>query len=78
MLTEADDAVERAVYALRLSEGLDPSWRRSAFQRFASSLIDGMSGWLGSRVRASPNKTAGLALTARGREVCDAAIRELL
>lgn len=78
-LSEADDAIERAVYALRLSEGLDPC---EAAERFPalSALTDRWEERLENLARQGIAERGGRRwrLTARGREVCDAAIRELL
>lgn len=78
LLDAEDDAVERTAFALRLAEGLDPF---ADAERFSA---------LGKRAERWEEKLEGLArsgiaerggrrwrLTARGREVCDAAIREL-
>ena len=78
-LKKADDAVERAVYALRLKEGLDPF---EASERFPA-LRERADRWetrLAGLARQGITERAGSRwrLTARGREVCDAAIRELL
>lgn len=78
-LTEADDAVERAVYALRLSEGLDPAQAAERFPalRGVVDRWDERLARLASQGVADKNG-GNWRLTARGREVCDAAIRELL
>ncbi len=78
-LSVADDAVERAVYALRLCEGLDPF---AAAERFPV-LRDRAAQWDAKLERLAQQGIAERGgrrwrLTARGREVCDAAIRELL
>jgi oxygen-independent coproporphyrinogen-3 oxidase len=78
-LSEADDATERAVTALRLSEGLDPA---EAARRFPA--LSGLSGrWARQLEKLGALGIVRLEgrrwrLTPRGREVCDAAIRELL
>lgn len=79
MLTEADDAVERAVYALRLSEGLDPLLAAERFPALRE-LIDRWDERLARLASQGVTEQDGRSwrLTARGREVCDAAIRELL
>lgn len=79
MLSQMDDAVERAIFALRLSEGIAPY---EDAQRFPT---------LKNCAETWENRLAGLAhqgiterggrrwrLTARGREVCDAVLRELV
>lgn len=79
-LSPADDAVERAVYALRLSEGLDP---REAAERFPA-LRDAVGRWeerlerLAGQGIAERGASRRWRLTERGREVCDAVVRELL
>lgn len=78
-LTPTDDALERITFALRLAEGLDPF---AAAQRFPC-LGDRAESWeerLEGLARHGITERGGLRwrLTARGREVCDAVIRELL
>lgn len=78
-LSPADDAVERAVYALRLNEGIDPleaSLRFPALRELARRWEDRLE----QLARQGITERGGRRwrLTARGREVCDAAIRELL
>jgi len=77
-LGEMDDAMERTVFALRLHEGLDPF---AAADRFPE-LRDRAEIWeerLERLAREGITERGGRRwrLTARGREVCDAAIREL-
>jgi len=77
-LDETDDAVERAVFALRLNEGIDPFELAARF----SALADRAELWeerLEKLARLGVTERGGKRwrLTARGREVCDAAIREL-
>lgn len=78
-MNEADDATERALFALRLSEGIDPYADAQRFpalqdraesweQRFEGLARQGITERGGRRWR----------LTARGREVCDAVLRELV
>ena len=78
-MKEADDATERALFALRLSEGIDPYADAQRFpalqdraesweQRFEGLARQGITERGGRRWR----------LTARGREVCDAVLRELV
>ena len=77
-LSELDDALERTVFALRLNEGLDPFADADRFpilrdrsdaweQKLEGLARQGIAARGGKRWR----------LTSRGREVCDAAIREL-
>ena len=78
-LDETDDAVERAVFALRLNEGFDPFEVATRF----SALSDRAELWeerLEKLARLGITERGGRRwrLTTRGREVCDAAIRELL
>jgi len=77
-LDATDDAMERTVFALRLNEGIDPF---AAAQRFPS-LRDRAEIWeerLERLARQGITERGGRRwrLTARGREVCDAVIREL-
>ena len=77
-LDEADDAMERSVFALRLNEGIDPFAVACRFP----SLSDRADLWeerLELLARQDITERGGnrWRLTARGREVCDAAIREL-
>ena len=77
-LDETDDAMERVVFALRLSEGLDPF---EDVKRFPA-LRDRAEIWeerLERLTRQGITERGGRRwrLTARGREVCDAVIREL-
>jgi oxygen-independent coproporphyrinogen-3 oxidase len=78
-LSAEDDATERALFALRLAEGVDPA---ADARRFPA---------LGAQAQHWEHRLAGLArhgiterggrrwrLTARGREVCDAVLRELV
>jgi oxygen-independent coproporphyrinogen-3 oxidase len=78
-LDELDDATERALFALRLSEGIDPAADAQRFpglraraeqweRRLADLARQGITERGGRRWR----------LTARGREVCDAVLRELV
>jgi oxygen-independent coproporphyrinogen-3 oxidase len=78
-LGEADDACERASFALRLSEGLDPLADAARYP----VLRDRAEVWeerLERLARLGIAERGGRRwrLSARGREVCDAAIRELL
>jgi oxygen-independent coproporphyrinogen-3 oxidase len=78
-LSAGDDAVERTVFALRLNEGLDPFADADRFP----ALRDRADLWeerLESLSRRGIAERGGRRwrLTERGREVCDAAIRELL
>ena len=77
-LTAADDAMERVVFALRLAEGIDPFADR---QRYPA-LRDRAEIWeerLEKLARHGITERGGRRwrLTARGREICDAVIREL-
>lgn len=77
-LDATDDAMERTVFALRLNEGLDPF----ADARRFPALRDRAEIWeerLERLARQGITERGGRRwhLTARGREVCDAAIREL-
>jgi len=77
-LNVEDDAIERAVFALRLEEGLDPFADAKRFP----ALADRADQWeerLEGLARQGIVERGGRRwrLTARGREVCDAAIREL-
>lgn len=78
-LDAAEDAAERVIFALRLSEGIDPSAEALRFpalagqartweQRLADLAKHGVTERKGCHWR----------LTARGREVCDAVLRELV
>lgn len=78
-LDAVEDAEERVIFALRLSEGIDLAAEASRFpalagkvgvweQRLADLLVHGITERVGDRWR----------LTARGREVCDAVLRELV
>ncbi len=78
-LNAADDAAERAIFALRLSEGIDPAADALRFpalsdqadaweQRLADLTVHGITERGGRRWR----------LTTRGREVCDAVLRDLV
>lgn len=78
-LDETDDAVERSVFALRLHEGIDPF----ADARRFPALYDRAELWeerLERLARQGIVERGGRRwrLTARGREICDAALRELL
>ena len=78
-LSEADDATERAIFALRLSEGIDPF----ADARRFPALRDSAERWekrLEGLSHQGITERGGLRwrLTARGREVCDAILRELV
>lgn len=78
-LSEADDATERAIFALRLSEGVDPF----ADARRFPALRDSAERWekrLEGLSHQGITERGGLRwrLTARGREVCDAILRELV
>jgi oxygen-independent coproporphyrinogen-3 oxidase len=78
-LTEQDDATERALFALRLAEGIDPA---ADAQRF-SELHAQAERWenrLAELARHGITERGGRRwrLTARGREVCDAVLRELV
>ena len=75
----AEDAEERVIFALRLSEGIDLVAEARRFpalagrvdaweQRLADLAVPGITERVGDRWR----------LTARGREVCDAVLRELV
>jgi len=78
-LSEADDATERAIFALRLSEGIDPFADARRFPALRNSAerwekrLEGLS-------HQGITERGGLRwrLTARGREVCDAILRELV
>ena len=77
-LDETDDAMERAVFALRLHEGIDPFEVAARF----SALAGRAELWeerLERLARQGIAERGGRRwrLTSRGREVCDAAIREL-
>jgi len=80
-LDERDDATERALFALRLAEGIDPA---ADAQRFPSLGGDGLADrWertLAELARHGITERGGRRwrLTPRGREVCDAVLRELL
>lgn len=78
-LSGEDDATERAIFALRLSEGIDPF----ADARRFPALRDSAARWekrLEGLARQGITERGGLRwrLTARGREVCDAILRELV
>ena len=78
-LDAVEDAEERVIFALRLSEGIDLAAEASRFpalagkvgvweQRLADLVVHGITERVGDRWR----------LTARGREVCDAVLRALV
>ena len=78
-LDAVEDPEERVIFALRLSEGIDLAAEASRFpalagkvgvweQRLADLVVHGITERVGDRWR----------LTARGREVCDAVLRELV
>jgi oxygen-independent coproporphyrinogen-3 oxidase len=82
VLTEEDDALERFVFGVRLNEGVSPS----DFVRHHPVLAPRVAAWetgfgrlvtqgIAERIPASEGRWR---LTARGREVADAVIRELL
>ncbi len=78
-MSEADDAIERTLFALRLSEGMDPF---ADAQRFPA-LRDKAEPWeqrLEELARQGITERGGRRwrLTTRGREVCDAVLRELV
>ena len=78
-LDEKDDAAERAMFALRLAEGIDPA---AAAQRFPGlrGNVDDWERRLADLARHGITEHGGCGwrLTARGREVCDAVLRELV
>lgn len=78
-LKSGEDAVERAAFALRLAEGLDPLADAARFPSLAG-LADQWEEKLEGLARQGIAERGGRRwrLTSRGREVCDAAIRELL
>ncbi len=78
-LDAAEDAEERVIFTLRLSEGIDLAAEALRFpalagkvgvweQRLSNLAVHGITERIGDRWR----------LTARGREVCDAVLRELV
>ena len=77
--SETDDAVERVLFALRLSEGIDPFADAQRYPVLKNSVelwnkrLEGLS-QQGITERAGHRWK----LTARGREVCDAVLRELV
>ncbi|HOE61529.1 MAG TPA: radical SAM family heme chaperone HemW [Kiritimatiellia bacterium] len=78
-LTALDDATERTLFALRLKEGFDPAERAARFPVLQEHIL----GWekkLEALERHGITERAECRwrLTARGREVGDAVIRELL
>jgi oxygen-independent coproporphyrinogen III oxidase len=77
-LLPAEDARERVMFSLRLKEGFDPY---AAAQRYPElgALADGWEERLERFARQGIVERGGLRwrLTARGREVCDAVIREI-
>ena len=78
-LDEKDDAIERAMFALRLAEGIDPAAAARRFPGLRGSAGD----WerrLADLARHGITERGGRGwrLTARGREVCDAVLRELV
>jgi len=75
-LTPQDDANERAVFRLRLNEGFDPF----ADHDGVSAQADQWEEKLEKCARVGLVERGGLRwrLTARGREVCDGVVRELL
>jgi len=77
-LSKTDDAMERVVFALRLAEGIDPFADALRFP----DLRDRAEIWeerLEGLARHGITERGGRRwrLTARGREICDAVIREL-
>ncbi len=77
-LDETDDAMERVVFSLRLAEGIDPFEEARRFPVLGNR-ADGWEERLENLARLGITERGGRRwrLTARGREVCDAVIREL-
>jgi oxygen-independent coproporphyrinogen-3 oxidase len=77
-LDPLDDATERVMFMLRLREGFDP-YAAAKSQPALESLADGWEERLEALARQGLVERGGLRwrLSARGREVCDAVIREL-
>lgn len=78
LLSDSDDAMERVAFALRLAEGLDPFADAQRFPVLRGRAAE----WeerLTALARRGITERGGRRwrLTARGREVCDAVIREL-
>jgi len=78
-LQELDDAVERVLFALRLAEGVDLASAANRFPALSVRLADWESRLAGLSRHGITERDAGRwRLTARGREVCDAVLKELL
>ena len=77
-LDETDDALERAVFSLRLAEGIDPFEDARRFPALRNR-EDAWEERLERLARHGITERGGRRwrLTARGREICDSVIREL-
>ena len=77
-LGAADDAVERVMFSLRLEEGFDP-FAAAGNHPVLASAAEGWEETLEGLARQGAVERGGARwrLTARGREVCDAVVREV-
>lgn len=79
LLSETDDAIERSLFTLRLSEGMDPfsdAERFPALRGVAERWEEQLEGFARQGIVERGGRR--WRLTARGREVCDAVLRELV
>lgn len=77
--SETDDAVERVLFALRLSEGIDPFADAQRFPVLKNSVEQWNKRLEGLSLQGITERAAHRwRLTARGREVCDAVLRKLV
>jgi len=78
-LSSQDDALERAVFALRLHEGINPANLALKFPPLATR-VDEWNKTLHKLCRAGivEETKSGMRLNERGREVCDSVIREMI
>ncbi len=78
-LDEVDDALERAVFALRLAEGIGLEETRQRFAVLSGRVSDWETRLQGlERQHITERHGRRWRLTARGRDVCDAVLRELV
>jgi len=78
-LSSQDDALERAVFALRLHEGINPAELALKFPPLAAR-VDEWNETLYKLCRAGivEETESGMRLNERGRDVCDSVIREMI
>lgn len=78
-LSSQDDSLERAIFALRLHEGINPASLAIRFPPLAAR-VDEWNQTLHKLCRAGvvEQTGSGVRLNARGREVCDSIIREMI